>query len=204
MEELSTTAKFTCPFCGSKRIRRSHRHVFVDRVFLPFLKRRPFRCMDCSKRFYSPKSTDSPKPTDPRPARLAAVMSDPPRVKPPQDQPSPKPNVPVILSTVERRGFSRVPCQIPARIVAGSGTSMTGVLTDVSLKGCFVETRDSIPVGNEIELSLTVKEGPQSRALVRRSLPARGIGIEFTFMTAPNFRRLQRIARNSVRLNVRP
>lgn len=204
MEKLSQTAQFTCPFCGGKRVRRSHRHVFVERVFLPFLKRRPFRCMDCSKRFYSPKPTDGPKPTDPRPARLAAVMSDPPKAKPPQDQPSPKADIPATSSTVERRGFSRVPCQIPARIVAGSGTSTTGVLTDISLNGCFLETRDSIPVGNEIELSLAVKEGPQSRALVRRSLPARGVGIEFTSMTAPNFRKLQRIARNSVRLTVRP
>jgi len=203
MEKLSKTAESTCPFCGGKRVRRSHRHVFVERVFLPFLKRRPFRCMDCSKRFYSPKPTDSPKPIDPRPARLAAVMSDPPKVKPPQ-QPSPKANIPVTSSTVERRGFSRVPCQVPVRVVTGSWKSITGVLTDISLNGCFVETRDSIPVGNEIELSLAVKEGPQSRALVRRSLPAKGIGIEFTFMTAPNFRRLQRIARNSVRLNVRP
>lgn len=198
MEKLSQTAEFTCPFCGGKRVRRSHRHVFVERVFLPFLKRRPFRCMDCSKRFYSPK------PIDPRPSRLAAVLSEPPKVKPPEHQPSPKATVAMPSSPLERRGFSRVPCQIPARIVAGSGASLTGVLTDISLKGCFLETRDSIPVGNEIELSLAVKEGPQSRALVRRSLPAKGIGIEFTSMTTPNFRKLQRIARNSVRLNVRP
>jgi hypothetical protein len=131
-------------------------------------------------------------------------MSDPAKVKPAQDQPSPKTDIPVTSSPVERRGFSRVPCQIPARVVAGSGASITGVLTDISLNGCFVETRDSIPEGSEIELSLAVEDGPQSRALVRRSLPPKGIGIEFTFMTAPNFQRLQRIARNSVRLNVRP
>lgn len=204
MEKLSKAAELTCPSCGSSRVRKSHRLVLVERVFLPFLKRHPFRCMDCYKRFYSPKPTDRPKPTDPRPARLAAVMSEPPKAKPPQSQPSPKENIPATASTVERRGFSRMPCQIPARVVTGSGSSMTGVLSDISLNGCFVETRDSIPVGNEIELFLEVKEGPQSRALVRRSIPAKGIGIEFTSMTAPNFRRLQRIARNSVRLSVRP
>jgi hypothetical protein len=153
--------------------------------------------MDCYKRFYSRE------PTDAQPLR-PPVISDPPKVKSPQDQPSPKANVPITSGSVERRGFSRVPCQIPARIVAGSGTSMTGVLTDISLNGCFVETRDSIPEGSEIEISLAVEDGPQSRALVRRSLPPKGVGIEFTFMTAPNFQRLQRIARNSVRLNVRP
>jgi DNA-directed RNA polymerase subunit RPC12/RpoP len=200
MEKLSKTAEFTCPFCGSKRVRRSHRHVFAERVFLPFLRRRPFRCMDCYKRFYGL----DPEPTDPRSLRLATVLSEPPKAKPPQDQPSPKTNVPVSSGPVERRVFSRVACRIPARVLAGSGTSATGVLTDISLNGCFVETRDPIPVGNEIELSLDVKEGPQSRALVRRSLPAEGMGIEFTSMTAPNFRRLQHLAKNSIRLNLRP
>lgn len=203
MEKLTKNAEL-CPFCGSKRVRRSHPHAFVERVLLPFIRRRPFRCMDCYQRFYSSTRNDSPKPTDPRPLRLAALLSDPAKVKPPPDQPSPTANVPITSGSVERRGFSRVPCQIPARIVAGSGTSMTGVLTDISLNGCFVETRDSIPEGSEIELSLAVEDGPQSRALVRRSLPPKGIGIEFTFMTAPNFQRLQRIARNSVRLAGRP
>lgn len=198
MEKLSQTAGFACPFCGSKRIRRSHRHAFAERFFLPFFRRHPFRCMDCYERFYSPESVD------PRPHRLAAVLSEPPKVKPAQEPPGPKTNVPPSSAPEERRVFSRVACQIPARVVAGSGASITGVLTDISLSGCFVETRDPISVGNEIELSLETKEGPQSRALVRRSLQARGMGVEFTFMTAPNFRRLQHLAKNSVRLNVRP
>lgn len=200
MKNLSKTAELTCPSCGSKRLRRSHRRVFAERVFLPFIRRRAFRCMDCYRRFYGA----DPGPTDPRPLRLAAALSEPPKAKPPQDQPSPKTNVPPNSGAVERRVFSRVACQIPARVVAGPRTSITGVLTDISLNGCFLETRDPLPAGNEIDLSLEVKEGPQSRALVRRSLPTEGMGIEFTSMTGPNFRRLQHLARNSVRLNVRP
>jgi ribosomal protein L19 len=76
---------------------------------------------------------------------------------------------------------------------------MTGVLSDISLNGCFIETPDIVSEGDEIELSLEVGEGVKSRALVRRSL-TKGMGVEFTFMTVPNFRRLQVIARNSVRL----
>lgn len=203
MEKLTKTAEL-CPFCGSKRVRRSHSHDFVERVFLPLLGRHPFRCMDCYQRFYSREPIDSPKPTDPRPLRLAAAMSDLPKAKPPQDQPSPKTNIPVSFSQVERRNFSRLPCQIPARVVAGSGTSIVGILNDISLNGCFIRTPDTVPAGKEIEIFLEVVEGPQSRAVVRRSLPAIGMGLEFTFMTAPNFRRLQNIARNSVRLNLRP
>jgi hypothetical protein len=78
------------------------------------------------------------------------------------------------------------------------------VVSGISLNGCFIETPNTVTVGSEIELSLEVGEGTHSRVLVRRSLPARGMGIEFTRMTAPNFRRLQSIARNSIRFHVNP
>jgi PilZ domain len=198
MEDLSKAADLTCPFCGSTRVRRSHRRALVERIFLPFLRRRAFRCVDCYKRFYRHREPAGGRP--PRPP----VMTDRPTLKPVQDQPRMEIKIPVNSSQVERRGFSRLPCRIPARIAVGSGSRTTGVLSDICLNGCFIETQDTVPVGSEIELSLEVGEGTQSRALVRRSLEARGMGIEFTFMTLPNFRRLQSIARNSVRLRVTP
>ena len=74
-------------------------------------------------------------------------------------------------------------------------------MSGISLSGCFIEVPITVPVGSAIELSLEVGEGAYSRGLVRRSLPAKGMGIEFILMTAPNFRRLQTIAKDSVRLN---
>ncbi|MGH9493715.1 MAG: PilZ domain-containing protein [Candidatus Sulfotelmatobacter sp.] len=196
MEKLSKTADLTCPFCGSTRIRRSHRRALPERIFSRFLSRRPFRCMDCYERFYSPEQTNPP--------RLRPPTADTPTPKRPQDQPVVETKIPMTSSWLEKRSFSRLPCKIPVRFVAGSGPSTIATLTDISLNGCFIETRNTFSVGDEIELSLEVEEGPQSRALVRRSLPARGMGVEFTSMTVPNFRKLQNIARNSVRLHANP
>lgn len=41
----------TCSNCGSSRFRRSKRSL-GERVFLPILLVRPFRCEDCISRFY--------------------------------------------------------------------------------------------------------------------------------------------------------
>jgi len=196
MEKLSKAADLACPFCGSRRIRRSHRRAFLEHFSSRFLRRRPFRCMDCYERFYSPEQTDAPRPR--------ASMADAPKPGPPQNQPVPEREIPVTLSQLERRSFSRLPCKIPARAVADSGPTIIGTLSDISLNGCFIQTPHTVPVGSELELSLEVEEGPQSRVLVRRSLQAKGMGVEFTFMTVPNFRRLQNLARNSVRLHANP
>lgn len=190
------TAVLKCPACGSRRVRRSGRRGFAERVVLRFLKLRPFHCVDCYKRFYSRSERTDVQPGEP------PVMADCP--KPLQDQPSPETKILVNCSQVERRDFSRVRCQIPARLVVGAGSSIAGLVSGISLNGCFIEILDTVPVGSEIELSLDVGEGTHSRALVRRSLPATGIGVEFIFMTAPNFRRLQSIAKNSARLHVNP
>jgi hypothetical protein len=193
MGEWNKTADLRCPSCGSRRIRRSHRRGFVERIFLRVLWLRPFHCMDCYRRFHSRSELVDIQQRQPR------VVAD--RLKLLRDQPSPETKPPANSRQVERRGFSRLPCQIPARVVAGSGSSISGVVSGISLNGCFIETPNTLPVGSEIDLSLQVGEGTYSRATVRRSLAARGMGIEFTFMTVPNFRRLQSIARNSVRLH---
>ncbi len=197
MEKPSKTADLRCPSCGSRRIRKSRRRAFLERFSSRFLNRRPFRCMDCYERFYSPEQTDASRP---RPL----VTAEPPRRNSPQAQTVLKTKIPVTSNQLERRSFSRLPCKIPARIVTASRPNTIGTLSDISLNGCFIETRSTVSVGNEIELSLEVEEGPQSRALVRRSLPATGMGVEFTVMTVPNFRKLQNIARNSVRLHANP
>lgn len=193
MGKRNDTADLRCPSCGSRRVRRSHRRGFVERIFLRVLWLRPFHCMDCYKRFHSRSELIDVQQRQPR------VVAD--RLKLLRDQPGLEAKLPVHSSQVERRGFSRLRCRIAAQVVVGSGSSITGVVSGISLNGCFIETPNTLPVGCEIELSLQVGEGTYSRATVRRSLADRGMGIEFTFMTVPNFRRLQGIARNSVRLH---
>ena len=43
--------KGACPNCGSTRVHRSHRRGFFERILLPLVGRRPFRCADCNHRF---------------------------------------------------------------------------------------------------------------------------------------------------------
>jgi hypothetical protein len=193
----------------------SHRHGFVEHTFLRFLRQHPFHCVDCYKRFYSRSELSDGQQRQSfvvadrlkqllqdQPLKTKIPQDEPLKTRVPQDQPSLKTKIPVKSSQVERRNFSRLRCQIPARVVVDSGSSLTGVVTGISLNGCFIESLTTVPVGSEIELSLEVRDGTHSRALVRRSVPARGMGIEFTVMTVPNFRRLQSIARDSVRLHV--
>jgi hypothetical protein len=77
---------------------------------------------------------------------------------------------------------------------------MATVGTDISLNGCFVQMRDPAPAGAQIEVGLDLGGGVRSPALVRRSRETQGMGIEFIGMTAPNFRKLQSMAHDSIRL----
>jgi transposase len=41
----------TCPECGSRNVRRTHRKNLFERTVLSLLWLRPFRCNDCDRRF---------------------------------------------------------------------------------------------------------------------------------------------------------
>ncbi len=41
-----------CPHCGSRDIQRSRRRGLLERLFLPVVLRRPFKCERCLHRFY--------------------------------------------------------------------------------------------------------------------------------------------------------
>jgi hypothetical protein len=42
----------TCPNCSSSKVRRATRSL-AEKIFLPLLMTRPYRCEDCIKRFHS-------------------------------------------------------------------------------------------------------------------------------------------------------
>ena len=197
MGNRNKPAYVRCPSCESNEVRRSRRRGFLEQIGLRFLWMRPFHCDDCYKRFYG-----HPGPIYVPPLEPSLTIPQPKWL---QDHPKRESEIPVTGVPVERRAFSRLRCQIPARLTSGAGSRATGgVVSGISLSGCFIEVPIAMPVGSEIEISLEVGEGARSRGLVRRSLPAQGIGIEFILMTAPNFRRLQSIAKDSVRLGQSP
>jgi hypothetical protein len=182
-----------CVSCGSTRVRRSARQGLIERIFLPLRRLHPFHCIDCYKRFYSrslPIRVESREPE---------IIPRTP--KPAQDQRTEGTKSPGRFNQEERRCFSRLGCQIPAQVVAGQAYRVNGTVNAISLNGCFIETSQAATPGSEIEITLDIGEGTRVRGVVRRMLPSIGMGVEFTDMTVPNFRRLRSIARDSVRLH---
>lgn len=52
MTKLERLANRACPKCQSKIIRRSHRVGFTETFLLRLSYVRPYRCLDCDRRFY--------------------------------------------------------------------------------------------------------------------------------------------------------
>ena len=149
-----------------------------------------YRCTYCQKRFYSRGLAAAPQH-----AKLPAKPA------PPLENPSnPQSEFSEGHGIVESRHFSRLPCRIAARVKIGSGSVIPSVVIDISLSGCFIVMTDPPVAGDQIEVSLDVAGGMRSPGLVQRSLPTRGIGIQFVHMTVPNFRKLQYLARESIQL----
>src|ERR1700687_5240168 len=73
-----------------------------------------------------------------------------------------------------------------------SGTPIKARLADLSLGGCYVETKSLLPLGTELTITLK-KSGDHVRAQARvvRASPNQGLGLAFTSMGGEQFRILQ-------------
>jgi hypothetical protein len=68
--------KLTCPFCEGTQRRRSRRRNLFERVVLRLASLRPYRCLDCNRRFYAAARRHAKAPSEPSlevPARWGAV-----------------------------------------------------------------------------------------------------------------------------------
>ena len=193
MKRENNQSILQCTYCGSTRVRKSTPQGFVEKIFFPLRKLHPYHCIDCYKRFYSRSQMIRPEYQEPE------IVPHAPPQPAPMKRTDERKSLPR-TNQVERRGFSRVASAIPARLVASPGYRVNGTVRVISLNGCFFETSQIAPAGSVVDLMLDIGEGTQVRALVRRSVAVTGMGLEFTDMTVPNFRRLQSIARDSVRL----
>jgi hypothetical protein len=95
---------------------------------------------------------------------------------------------------VDRRQFVRVPVRIPARLRANLA-SENGVVTDLSLGGCAIETAAEAAVGRVMQLGM--KMSPDEATLVVdaavvRSAHAPNINFEFLKMPDESRGRLRR------------
>lgn len=195
--DRNDTGLFKCASCGSARVRRSEPQGPTESLALPLLRLYPFHCIDCYQRFYS-RSLPNSQPIHDERREPETTTRAPEAVK---NHPPETTQIPARLNQEERRTFSRLSCRIPARIVADASLKLTGIVNTISLNGCFVETPRSVPTGSDIDLTLEIGETTRVRGVVRSVRQTTGMGIEFTDMTVPNFRRLRSIARDSVRLN---
>ncbi len=86
--------------------------------------------------------------------------------------------------TEERRSDERVSMKLPARWDGLSGTSEAR-LDDLSLGGCFVNTRGRVDVGELVSLEIQLPSGEWLllRGEVTSYQPGVGFGVVFPFLT---------------------
>ena len=88
----------------------------------------------------------------------------------------------------DRRYIIRYPFAADAELVnLESGKQVEGVTSDISLGGCFICTRKSMPVNSRSRLRLTrKKQFLEALVVVRTVKPRVGLGIEFWDLEPPN------------------
>ena len=92
--------------------------------------------------------------------------------------------------TPDRRDFDRLPIRIPATI-AGPRRKIEVLATDISLRGCALETKGGVPGGGPFALVLHVGDPPiHIGAAIVRYASDRVVGVEFEHIAPPGRVRL--------------
>jgi hypothetical protein len=85
--------------------------------------------------------------------------------------------------TDDRRLYPRIKVQVPIELYTeGSTFPIRGATTDLSLTGCYIETRLPLPVGTALEIKLQLEGTLLVLAAVVTSDPQVGNGIGFNRM----------------------
>jgi len=100
-------------------------------------------------------------------------------------------------SGANKRKFARHKIKFPIDIMdqrGGSSAHMRTSATDISGRGCYVETQLPLPFGTALEVTFWIEsEKVVSQAVVRASDPGVGMGIEFTGLPEETQKRLQHL-----------
>jgi hypothetical protein len=96
----------------------------------------------------------------------------------------------------DRRQFWRHACRIETHAAIDNGSiSFPGVVTDISLGGCYVEMMSPLPVDTFVDLSLELVDATvQLSGRVRSSQTGLGMGVAFTGMSPANYEKLRKFA----------
>jgi hypothetical protein len=97
----------------------------------------------------------------------------------------------------ELRWHQRVTCHGGAEVRAAGQQGMTwAVLTDLSLRGCYLQTSTPLPVGAQPHLTIRAEDVELlTHAVVRTSNRTLGMGLEFVELTPVNKTRLENVIR---------
>jgi PilZ domain len=95
----------------------------------------------------------------------------------------------------ERRESPRLRCSGSVEFQAEGGTArMWGILTDISLHGCYVKMSNTFPVDTKVDLVLkSCGLRIQTAGRVRASYPALGMGIRFSAIDPAEQAHLKRL-----------
>ena len=83
----------------------------------------------------------------------------------------------------ERRRAARYSCDLGVQIrEEGAKVSLWSRCTDISVGGCYIDSRSPLPVGTQFELTLFLEtEHVAVPVFVRTSFPGMGMGVQFSF-----------------------
>jgi hypothetical protein len=96
----------------------------------------------------------------------------------------------------DRRQFARHMCRIGAQIYLDNDSAeIPGIITDISLGGCYLEMLSPLPVGSMVRIALNPSDAPLSLSgKVRSSQNGFGMGVSFTGMGPNDFEKLRKFA----------
>ncbi len=78
----------------------------------------------------------------------------------------------------------------------GTGAHMQGVLSDISLSGCYLETLTPFPIGSQVEVRFASNGKPLTfPGIVRVVHPNMGMGIQFVDMSGELTSALEQVVR---------
>ena len=100
---------------------------------------------------------------------------------------------------VERRVQPRQPYRCEVEIV-GSDESpgLRGVISDLSISGCYVETQTPLEAGTKLELLFKLRDTPFALlGSVKYAHPNMGMGIEFLKLSGDELKGVERLLRGN-------
>jgi hypothetical protein len=98
---------------------------------------------------------------------------------------------------MDKRQFTRVPYRARVTISKGDGEPGQGETGNISLRGMYLEGFQDVPLGQEVEVEISLTDGPESRYLKTKAVAVRynegGTGFHFGAMDFDTFFALQEI-----------